>query len=178
MATVTGVLTHSNYQNAIYALEQRDGFENLDEPEGITISGTTTHMQGPTFNAVPIVLSDGYTIKLTVITSLNEFLGYYNSTKSAIAGHETVSANSPRFQTREFVTTVNLWDGQTVVIGNFPKGFYQGFNKIDGQTKVTDKELLIFITVTIVDEAGNRVHSDDELPFAQQGIPTQPTQSK
>jgi hypothetical protein len=33
---------------------------------------------------------------------------------------------------------------------------------------------MIFVTSTIVDPAGNRVHSDDELPFAQTAIPEQP----
>ena len=33
---------------------------------------------------------------------------------------------------------------------------------------------MIFVTATIVDPAGNRVHSDDELPFAQSTIPPQP----
>ena len=33
---------------------------------------------------------------------------------------------------------------------------------------------MIFVTATIVDPAGNRVHSDDELPFAQTAIPAQP----
>ena len=36
------------------------------------------------------------------------------------------------------------------------------------------KNLMIFVTATIVDPAGNRVHSDDELPFAQSAIPPQP----
>jgi hypothetical protein len=35
------------------------------------------------------------------------------------------------------------------------------------------KNLMIFVTATIVDPAGNRVHSDDELPFAQSTIPPQ-----
>jgi len=34
-----------------------------------------------------------------------------------------------------------------------------------------EKELNDFVTATIVDPAGNRVHSDDELPFAQNTIP-------
>jgi len=34
---------------------------------------------------------------------------------------------------------------------------------------------MVFVTATIVDPAGNRVHSDDELPFAQAAIPSQPT---
>jgi hypothetical protein len=33
---------------------------------------------------------------------------------------------------------------------------------------------MIFVTATIVDPSGHRVHSDDELPFAQTGIPEQP----
>jgi hypothetical protein len=33
---------------------------------------------------------------------------------------------------------------------------------------------MIFVTATIVDPAGNRIHSDDELPFAQNTIPPQP----
>jgi len=32
---------------------------------------------------------------------------------------------------------------------------------------------MIFVTATIVDPAGSRVHSDDELPFAQTGVPVQ-----
>jgi general secretion pathway protein D len=36
------------------------------------------------------------------------------------------------------------------------------------------KNLMIFVTPTIVDPAGNRVHSDDELPFAQNAVPPQP----
>ena len=33
---------------------------------------------------------------------------------------------------------------------------------------------MIFVTATIVDPAGNRVHSDDDLPFAQTAVPAQP----
>ena len=39
---------------------------------------------------------------------------------------------------------------------------------------IDKKNLMIFVTSTIVDPAGNRVHSDDELPFAQTAIPEQP----
>ena len=34
---------------------------------------------------------------------------------------------------------------------------------------------MIFVTATIVDPAGNRVHSDDELPFNPATIPAQPS---
>jgi hypothetical protein len=32
---------------------------------------------------------------------------------------------------------------------------------------------MIFVTPTILDPAGNRSHSDDEMPFAQTGVPVQ-----
>ncbi len=35
------------------------------------------------------------------------------------------------------------------------------------------KNLLIFVTPTIIDPAGNRVHSEEEMPFAQNSIPPQ-----
>jgi type II secretory pathway component GspD/PulD (secretin) len=38
----------------------------------------------------------------------------------------------------------------------------------------TKKNLMIFVTATMVDPAGNRMHTDDELPFAQTAIPAQP----
>ena len=42
------------------------------------------------------------------------------------------------------------------------------------QSKPTAKNnLMIFVTATIVDPAGNRVHSDDELPFALTAFPVQ-----
>ena len=40
------------------------------------------------------------------------------------------------------------------------------------------KNLLIFVTATIIDPAGNRVHSDEDLPFAKAAtttVPPQPT---
>ena len=43
--------------------------------------------------------------------------------------------------------------------------FIQEAEKKNG---TADKELLVFITATIVDPAGNRVHSDDELRQIQE----------
>ena len=38
----------------------------------------------------------------------------------------------------------------------------------------TKKNLMIFVTPTIVDPAGNRVHGDNDLPFASTAVPPQP----
>ena len=148
---------------------------------------------GPVLDVVPYVLSDGYTINLTLIPSLTEFAGY--ETPPDIAG-VTGGLNVvqlpvilPTFTVRQVVTTVNIWDNQTIVIGglissttastkdtvpvlgNLPVvgRLFQSTSKT-----VAKKNLMIFVTATIVDPAGNRVHSDDELPFTQSAIPTQP----
>jgi general secretion pathway protein D len=57
------------------------------------------------------------------------------------------------------------------VIGDLPLfgRFFQSHSK---QTQKDN--LMIFVTATIVDPAGNRVHSDDDLPFAQNSVPAQP----
>jgi hypothetical protein len=42
-----------------------------------------------------------------------------------------------------------------------------GMGKFDGRERVA------FVTVTIIDPAGNRVHSEDEGEFRTRGIPQQ-----
>ena len=45
------------------------------------------------------------------------------------------------------------------------------FRTESSQTK--KKNLLIFVTPTIIDPAGNRVHTPEDMPFAQNAIPVQ-----
>jgi hypothetical protein len=83
----------------------------------------------------------------------------------------------PSFHVQQVHTQVNLWDNQTVVLGKLQQHFYVGGKEIGaepdyfvetkkyrGQPDVVDKELLVFITMTLVDQAGNRIHSDEEAP--------------
>jgi len=135
-------------------------------------------------------LSDGYTINLTLIPSLTEFAGY--DTESiplpSVANVVLLPNLLPKFTVRQVVTTVNIWDNQTIVLGGLISSTVQNTtDKIpmlgdlplvgrlfQSQTKTSvKKNLMIFVTATIVDPAGNRVHSDDELPFAQSTIPPQ-----
>src|SRR5450755_3602338 len=76
---------------------------------------------GPVLDVVPYVLSDGYTINLTLIPSLVDFAGYatpppvQNVTGSLNVVQLPVVL--PTFTVRQVVTTVNIWDNQTIVIG-------------------------------------------------------------
>lgn len=148
---------------------------------------------GPILDVVPYVLSDGYTINLTLIPTLTEFNGYDTPPNiPTVTGNLNVVQLPivlPDFSVREVVTTVNVWDNQTVVLGGLISAQLQTENDkvpvlgdlpflgrlFQAQTKTsTRNNLMIFVTTSIVDPAGNRVHSDDELPFAQAGIPAQP----
>ena len=151
---------------------------------------------GPILDVVPYVLADGYTVNLTLIPSLTEFSGYATPPSVAqlvgsISGLNVVQVPTalPTFTVRQVITTVNVWDGQTVVLGGLISSQTQTEKDkvpvigdlpllgrlFQSQTKTSTKvNLMIFVTATIVDPAGNRIHSDDELPFAQNSIPPQP----
>jgi general secretion pathway protein D len=176
------------------ALEAVRAQNNTFTPGVSAITPLVQQMEvGPVLDVVPYVLSDGYTINLTLIPSLTDFNGYDTPPNIAnvTSGLNVVQLPTilPDFTVREVVTTVNVWDNQTVVIGGLissqlsstkDKVPFLGDLPLVGrafqsQSKTSvKKNLMIFVTATIVDPAGNRVHSDDELPFAQNSIPSQP----
>lgn len=67
-----------------------------------------------------------------------------------------------------------MHDGQTVALGKMLDEINIRGKKVDGRPDSEDKELLVFITVTLVDPAAYRIHTDEELRFAKDGIPSQP----
>lgn len=165
-----------------------------NSPGTSAITTTTQQIEvGPLLDVVPYVLSDGCTINLTLIPSFTEFNGYDTppNIPNVTSGLNVVQLPVvlPDFTVRQVVTTVNVWDNQTVVLGglvtssvNTTKDKIPVIGDLpllgrlfQSQSKSTvKKNLMIFVTATIVDPAGNRVHSDDELPFAQTAVPVQP----
>jgi general secretion pathway protein D len=165
------------------------------------VSAITPEVQqvetGPILDVLPDVLSDGYTINLTLIPSLIEFSGY--QTPPSLGTFTTGGLNVvllptvlPEFSVREVTTTVNVWDGQTVVLGGLVDSTLMDSRQTvpilgdvpvlgrlfqSSQKTETKRNLMIFVTATLIDPAGNRVHSDDEMPFAQSAIPSQPAAS-
>ena len=149
---------------------------------------------GPTLDVLPCVLSDGFTINLTVIPTLTEFVGYDNPDE-VLAGAAAYPPNTivtptvlPLFRVRQVVSAVNVWDGQTLVLGGMLAETVKttkdqvpmlGDLPLVGrffrsEAKQTSKNnLLIFVTPTLIDPSGNRLHTDDDMPFAQAGFPTQ-----
>jgi general secretion pathway protein D len=165
--------------------------------QAVQTSAITVNQQqletGPVLDVIPYVLSDGYTVNLTLIPSLTEFDGYDQQATPNIANLNSLNVVVvpnllPKFTVRQVVTTVNIWDNQTVVLGGLISSSVQEEKDkvpllgdlplvgrlFQSQSKTSvKKNLMIFVTATIVDPAGNRVHSDDELPFLQSTIPPQ-----
>lgn len=176
-------------------VSQTSRAQNINNQAGTSaITYTTQSVEtGPILDVVPYVLSDGYTINLALIPSVTEFTGYETPPPIPnVTGNLNVvqlPVVLPSFSVRQVVTTVNVWDNQTVVIGGLISssvlstkdkvpmlGDLPGIGRLfQSQAKQTRKKnLIIFVTATVVDPAGNRVHSDDDLPFAQTSIPAQP----
>ncbi|HEY3763377.1 MAG TPA: hypothetical protein VGN23_16650 [Verrucomicrobiae bacterium] len=164
-------------------------------PTPSAVTATTQQFEiGPTLDVVPYVLADGYTINLTLVPELLQFDQYDTPPAVPVTGVANVVQLPivlPHFTVREVVTTVNIWDNQTVVLGGLISSTINTENDkvpflgdlplfgrlFQSQSKSSvKKNLMIFVTATVVDPAGNRVHSDDELPFNPTTIPTQPAQ--
>ncbi len=147
---------------------------------------------GPVMDVIPYVLSDGYTINLTLIPSVREFVGYDPQPQIPLVNQPNVvfvPQVYPHFRVRQVASSVNVWDGQTLVLGGLlsensqkikDKVPFLGDLPLVGKlfrsesTTSQKKNLLIFVTPTIIDPAGNRLHTDDEMPFAQNQVPPQP----
>ena len=158
--------------------------------------GTTSNFQpqqiplGPALDIIPYVSADGYSIQMTIIPTLTEFLGYDDPGKF-IPQAQSAAGNTlgtplvaqlplPRFRIREVATSAIVWDGQTVMLGGL---ISEDVNKIKDKVPVlgdipflgrlfrsesmatSKKNLIIFVTPTIIDPAGNRIHPDDQLPY-------------
>ena len=149
---------------------------------------------GPVLDVIPSVLGDGYTIALMLIPTLNEFLGYEEDRTNRVAVYvngekKWVTPSLPKFRVFQMNTSVRVRDGQTVVLGGL---LSETVNPLKDQVPMLGdlplvgrffrsesknaqkRNLLVFITPTIIDSAGNRVHSADETPSSPNVIPAQP----
>jgi beta-lactamase regulating signal transducer with metallopeptidase domain len=155
---------------------------------------------GSTVEAVPTVLSDDYTVFISTTASSVKFLGYADNKSLKYRTRAVTNSYNekielplilPVAQTNLESVQKNLFDGQTLIL--FPEAqppFYINTNQnsnsdkswndlllkhaLQAEKKSGNKKLVILITVDIVDPTGNRIHSDDEMPFAKSGIPPQP----
>lgn len=167
-------------------------------PVGTTIDYPTDSVPiGTTLDVVPYISADGYTIQMTIIPTITEFVGYddpgnfipqgQGGSLTTVGVPITAQLPLPRTRVRQVTTSAIVWDGQTVVLGGLisedvtrvkDKTPLLGdlplvgklFRSESSQTR--KKNLVIFVTPTIIDPAGNRLHPDGSMPFEQQAAIT------
>ncbi|MCI0696363.1 hypothetical protein L0337_30710 [candidate division KSB1 bacterium] len=123
---------------------------------------------GPILDAVPKILPDGYTIRLPVITSMTEFLGYAPSAKTTpaynSAGQEfDVPTVSPQFRVKQTTNSVDMLDCQTLVfrLNDNQISSAAALAELDaGKSNSLNRRTLVFLTASIIDAAGNLAHPD------------------
>jgi general secretion pathway protein D len=149
---------------------------------------------GQVLDVIPYVSADGYSVQMHIIPTLTEFLGY--DTENArqfqtVVGSQPLQPQPlPKFRVRQVTTSAIVWDGQTVVLGGLiAENVSKSRQKIpvlgdvpllgrlfrSESSSSTKKNLVIFVTPTIIDPSGNRVHSPDSLPYDPNTIPEQKT---
>ena len=147
---------------------------------------------GSVLDTVTHLLPDGYTIDLKTTALVTTFWGYADSTNISpylvtnSAGEKiALPVVLPAVQIERESARVKLYDGQTLVLSGLQPEHVL-FSKPDRerdqriaehiqQAEATSKSemLVVLVTATLVEPAGNRVHTDDEMPFAQKGVPPQ-----
>jgi general secretion pathway protein D len=168
------------------------GITSTDDAESSAYKTESVEF-GPTLDINPTVLPDGYTINLTLVASLFEFLGYEDSQTNRVTVYvngkrKQVSSPQPIVRACQITSQVNVQDGQTLLLGGLVSERIMttkngvpvlGDLPVVGPLfrsefkKTQKRNLLVFITPTITDSAGNRVHTADEAPIGRQGVAPQ-----
>lgn len=191
---VTGVDQNTGGQNTTPTTSTGGGTVN-QAPQAVFQTPQTQLLPfGPTMDVIPYISADGYTIQMTIIPSYTEFVGYDDPgpfVPTAITGlglSSTAVLPLPHFRLRQVTTSAVVWDGQTMVLGGLLGSSITRYkDKIpilgdlpfvgkafrSESTQTRKKNLVIFVTPTILDPAGNRLHTEEEMPFAQNSIPPQ-----
>jgi hypothetical protein len=183
LVTEASVTTLSGRQTQIQVVDFMTVVTGID-PKALTPPGvatnaflTTTLPMGPTLDFNPYVGRDGQTVHLGVIATISEFLGYEKPTNSVtvyVNGKKSQTMPPlPHFHLSQVTTNVEIWDGQTLVLGGLQSEKVSVLkDKVPvlgdvpllgslfrSESKSTNnQQLLVFITPAIVDPNGKRIH--------------------
>ncbi len=152
-----------------------------------------TRNTGVTLEVEPVVGGDSTTIDLNLVPQVVEFEGFinYGSPINAVGVNTIGNAistsvpvlltqnviNQPVFSTRKVTTSVNVYDGQTVVLGGLMR---EDVQKVEDKTPIigdipligrafrtnvdqhVKKNLIIFVTARVVTPAGLAFNAEEE----------------
>ncbi len=185
-----GVLTTPRAGVLRRVLDQRTNVVTLAAPRIVTLSGrraaievserevgthaisASLHPGSMSVDVLPEVAADGYTLRLSVVarlTQVGQVLQGAPSRSSASANSESDSGGSGAIYAVNAIGYINysltnsatLYDGQTLLIRGDARG-------------LSGNRLLVTVTPTLIDPAGNRIHTEGNLPFPIDQVPEQP----
>lgn len=188
--TFTANLTSSQFQNVLEKLDHHDGADLVNEGQVTTITGRQAQFQvvdgsatvdtntgtvsvtnstgesmnvdpkntpfGTTLDVVPNASEDGSKIEMVLIPTITQFLGinqsgaFFPPSMTNAAG-TSIGLMLPHSRVRQMTLNTSVKDGQTLVLADFS-------GKPNG---IMGTNLLIFVTPTLVDSFGHRIHSGD-----------------
>jgi beta-lactamase regulating signal transducer with metallopeptidase domain len=143
VATVSGILSDRQFRLLMNVIEQRTGEDVLSAPKVTTLSGRTAQVSS-------LDKGEGATLDVIATVEPDGFAIQTTAFGSVKKGNQTVAIGASQ----------TLWDGQTLVLSEL----------MTNQTPGARKLLIVFVTPTIIDPAGNRVHQDDEV-YQHAGTP-------
>jgi len=193
---LTGILTEQQFRTVLAALESRPGVKLLSAPKVTTLTGRQAQISmvnlesivdadgktnavpfGPVLDVIPFVTADGQAIQLTVLAGFTEFLGT-----------DPAAPHLPRLRSSQMQSSAEMWDSQTLVLaGDIVEGTAnRTTNQVPtlgdlpvlgrffrSEKQSTRRRLLVFVTPTIIDPAGRRVHDPARPPFDPNTVPPQ-----
>ena len=195
--TREGILTRPQFQVVQSALlEVTNGANPLVTARVTTDSRrpAEVEMTDTVTNAENDLLQFRLILAITPVVSTNEYtieMPFTPTTETSVPNfkHPPRPANWPPVTTlsdvmlpgyvvQDFIGCT-IWDGQTIVLEQFPDHVFVD-RKRDGRretlvfSEAKRKQLLVFVTATLIDEHGRPIHSAGEMPMTETTIPPQP----
>jgi len=186
----TELLTPEQMSTTLQEFESDSSVKELAAPEVTTTSGRQTQMRtttiqtiltnfvaqetststnivaqteemecGPMLDIISTVSSDGLKIGLTTTASVTKFLGY--DKPPAIHpkdGELSLPVVLPKFEVKKASAQTSVPDGQTLILFGKSNNVE---NQLNSRSSGEQELLVVMITPTIVDAAGNRIHLDN-----------------
>ena len=134
----------------------------------------SAQQMGPSLTVLPYVNSDGYTIEMSLVPQITEFLGYEESTFEAAvfaAGGNVVrsAVPMPRIRTRTLNVNCVVWDQTVLAVGGLiaenvqttrdkchtSATFHLWADSSQQRPQLEEKNMVIYVKPTIIDPAGN-----------------------
>jgi general secretion pathway protein D len=169
----------------------------------LIIPGTVSQPFGPVLDVVPYVSADDETIQMTILPTITEFVGYDDpgpfvpQILGLTSGSSPISRTSvlplPRLRVRMLTTSAIVWDGQTVALGGLiAEDNVKSRDKVpvlgdipvlgrlfrSENSRTVKKNLMIFVTATILDAGGKRVHDPENAPYDPTTTPPKSTSNQ